>query len=98
MAASNATVLTYDNKGNLTADGTNTFAWDARNHMSFISGGVAAIFVYDALGRRMSKSIAGTTTQFLEPALSAVEGTAISSDREAGQVADIRRRVVTLKG
>jgi hypothetical protein len=65
MAASNATVLTYDNKGNLTADGTNTFAWDARNHMSFISGGVAAIFVYDALGRRMSKSIAGTTTQFL---------------------------------
>ncbi len=57
--------LAYDANGNLTGDGTNTYTWDARNHLSAISGGVAASFVYDGLGRRMSKTIAGTTGQFL---------------------------------
>ncbi|HEV3114034.1 MAG TPA: RHS repeat-associated core domain-containing protein [Gemmataceae bacterium] len=54
-----------DNNGNLTGDGTNTYNWDAWNHMSAISGGVTASFIYDAFGRRASKTISGTTTQFL---------------------------------
>jgi YD repeat-containing protein len=30
--------LVYDNNGNLTDDGTNTYSWDARNHLISISG------------------------------------------------------------
>ncbi|MBI4000843.1 MAG: RHS repeat-associated core domain-containing protein, partial [Nitrospira defluvii] len=57
--------LTYDANGNLTNDGTNTYTWDAPNRLSGISGGVTANFSYDALGRRVSKTINGVTTQFL---------------------------------
>jgi uncharacterized protein RhaS with RHS repeats len=45
-------MLSYDANGNLTGDGTNTYTWDARNHLSAISGGSTASFVYDAFGRR----------------------------------------------
>jgi RHS repeat-associated protein len=56
--------LTYDANGNLTSDGTNTYTWDARNRLTAVSGGVSASFTYDALGRRISKTITGVTTQF----------------------------------
>jgi RHS repeat-associated protein len=69
--------------GNLTADGTNTYTlrqedsqgglWDARNHLTGIAGAVAASFLYDAMGRRMSKTIAGSTTQFLYDRLNPVQ-------------------------
>ena len=49
----------------LKSDGTNTYTFDARHHLTAISGAVAASFVYDAFGRRMKKVVAGTTTQFL---------------------------------
>ncbi len=73
MTGFNGTTLTYDNDGNLTADGTNTYTWDVRNHLSAMSGAVAASFVYDAFGRRMSKTISGTTTQFLYDRLNPVQ-------------------------
>jgi RHS repeat-associated protein len=57
--------LTYDNNGNLTSDGTNTYVWDARNRLISISGGTTANFSYDAFGRRISKSLSGGVTQFL---------------------------------
>jgi RHS repeat-associated protein len=57
--------LTYDANGNLTNDGTNTYTWDARNRLTAISGGLSASFVYDGLGRRISKTVNGVTTQFL---------------------------------
>ena len=41
-----------DGNGNLTGDGTDTYTWDARNHLTAISGGPTASFVYDAFGRR----------------------------------------------
>jgi RHS repeat-associated protein len=56
---------TFDLNGNLTSDGTNTYTWDARDRLVGISGGVTASFTYDPTGRRASKTIAGTTTQFL---------------------------------
>ena len=65
MTGFNGTTLAYDANGNLTFDGTNTYAWDARNHLTAISGAVAASFTYDAFGSRASKTIAGTGTQFL---------------------------------
>jgi RHS repeat-associated protein len=65
MTGFNGAVLSYDANGNLRTDGTNTYTWDARNHLSGISGGATASFVYDAFGRRMKKTISGAVTQFL---------------------------------
>ena len=64
-----------DANGNLTSDGTNTYTWDARNHLSAISGAAPGSFayVYDALNRRVSKSVAGNTTQFLYDGLNPVQ-------------------------
>jgi len=62
--------------GNLTYDGTNTYSWDARNHLTGISGGVSASFVYDPFGRRAEKVISGTTgtaTQFLYDGLNPLQ-------------------------
>jgi RHS repeat-associated protein len=57
--------LTYDNNGNLTNDGVNTYVWDTRNRLVSISGGVTASFKYDALGRRTSKVVGSAASQFL---------------------------------
>jgi len=56
---------TYDSNGNLTNDGVNTYTWDARNHLKSITSGSTTVgsFVYDALGRRMSKTVAGVTKE-----------------------------------
>ncbi|MGB9430062.1 MAG: RHS repeat-associated core domain-containing protein [Gammaproteobacteria bacterium] len=60
-----AKTLSYDNNGNLTGDGTNSYTWNTRNQLTGISGGSTASFVYDALGRRESKTISSTSTNFL---------------------------------
>lgn len=57
--------LTYDNNGNLTSDGTNTYVWDARNRLIGMSGGTSASFAYDPLGRRVAKIVGGATANFL---------------------------------
>ncbi len=58
--------LTYDQNGNLTSDGTNTYTWNARNQLVAINGaGLTASFGYDGLGRRQTKTINSTTTDFL---------------------------------
>jgi RHS repeat-associated protein len=57
--------LTYDDNGNLTGDGVNTYTWDARDRLTGISGGVAATFAYDPVGRRTRKTISGQTTNYL---------------------------------
>ncbi len=57
--------LSYDADGNLTGDGTNTYTWNTRNQLTAISGGSTASFVYDALGRRESKTISSTSTNYL---------------------------------
>ncbi len=60
-----STTLSYDADGNLTGDGTNSYTWNTRNQLTGISGGTTASFVYDALGRRESKTIGSTSTNFL---------------------------------
>jgi RHS repeat-associated protein len=65
MTAFNGVALTYDANGNLTNDGTNTYAWDARNHLLSLVGANAASFTYDTLGRRAMKAMNGVSTQFL---------------------------------
>ena len=59
------TTLAYDANGNLTNDGVNTYQWDARNRLLGMSGGIAASFSYDSLGRRTTRAIGSATSQFL---------------------------------
>lgn len=73
MTTCNGQTLSYDADGNLIGDGANTYAWDARNHLTTISGGVSARFLYDPFGRRTEKMIGGTTTQFLYDGLNPVQ-------------------------
>ncbi|MGH7840872.1 MAG: RHS repeat-associated core domain-containing protein [Candidatus Binataceae bacterium] len=73
MTGFNGQTLSYDANGNLTNDGTNAYAWDARNHLSGLSGGVTASFLYDPFGRRSSKIIGGAATQFLYDGLNPVQ-------------------------
>lgn len=53
--------LAYDSNGNLTNDGTNIYVWDARDRLISINGSTSAIFSYDALDRRIAKTINGAT-------------------------------------
>jgi RHS repeat-associated protein len=73
----NGQALTYDANGNLTSDGTNTYSWNARNQLAQISqgGNVQLAFSYDAMGRRISKTVQGTATQFLYDGNNAVQET-----------------------
>jgi RHS repeat-associated protein len=65
--------LSYDANGNLTGDGTNSYTWDARNQLTAIAGTNSASFGYDALGRRVSKTVNGTVTQYLYDGLNPVQ-------------------------
>jgi RHS repeat-associated protein len=73
MTSFGGATLSYDGNGNLTSDGTNSYTWDARNHLTAISGATTASFTYDAFGRRVSKTVAGRSTQFLYDGLNPVQ-------------------------
>lgn len=61
-----AASLSYDANGNLTGDGVNTFGYDTENRMvSWSTVSHAATYAYDPLGRRKSKTVDGTTTDYL---------------------------------
>jgi RHS repeat-associated protein len=82
--------FTYDANGNMMSDGSNTYTWDARNQLVSISGHVAASFQYDSFGRRVSKTIGGTT-QFLYDGINPVQeisGGTPSANLLTGLVAD----------
>jgi RHS repeat-associated protein len=56
----------YDPKGNLTGDGTFTYAYDAESHLlSATSTGTTATYAYDPQSRRKAKTLNGTTTNYL---------------------------------
>jgi RHS repeat-associated protein len=66
--------LTYDLNGNLTSDGANTYAWDARDQLVSITGPLAvATFGYDGVGRRRMKTVGGSTTSFLHDGVNPVQ-------------------------
>jgi RHS repeat-associated protein len=66
QTAFSSQTLTYDNNGNLTSDGINSYGWNARDQLVSISGpGLSATFQYDAFGRRSSKAINGAMKSFL---------------------------------
>src|SRR6185295_3047680 len=52
--------IAYDLNGNLVSDGVNSYTWDARDRLVAMTGpNLNASFQYDALGRRISKTING---------------------------------------
>jgi RHS repeat-associated protein len=59
------TTTMYDPNGNLTNDGAHTYSWNSRNLLASIDGGSTASFVYGPFGRRISKTVYGTTTGYL---------------------------------
>ena len=68
------TSLSYDANGNLTGDGIRGYVWDARSQLASINGTeITASFQYDAFGRRVSKTVNGTTTEFLYDGLNVVQ-------------------------
>jgi RHS repeat-associated protein len=56
--------LSYDSNGNLTNDGTNTYTWSARNKLASMNSGTIS-FQYDPYGRRVTKTVSGTTKNYL---------------------------------
>ncbi|WP_431264066.1 RHS repeat-associated core domain-containing protein [Roseateles chitinivorans] len=54
---------TYDANGNLLNDGTNTYTWDERNRLIRVDGARTTTYGYDALDRRVSRTVDGITTQ-----------------------------------
>jgi RHS repeat-associated protein len=61
-----ARALSYDPKGNLLSDVTNTYTYDDENRQITMTGpGGTAEYVYDALNRRVAKVVDGVTTYFV---------------------------------
>ncbi len=73
IATFGGTSFSYDDNGNLTSDGTRSYTWNARNELASLTGPINGSFAYDAFGRRRSKTIGGTTTQFLYDGLNPVQ-------------------------
>jgi RHS repeat-associated protein len=81
MTAFNGTTLTgacpersrRNADGNLTSDGTNSYLWDARGHLSTLAGTNVAAYQYDAFGRRVQNTLNGVMTQYLYDGLNPVE-------------------------
>jgi RHS repeat-associated protein len=67
----NGAAWTYDDQGNLTGDGTNTYVWDARNRLKEIKAGATTVaaFAYDALDRRTTRTVSGNATGYLHDGL-----------------------------
>lgn len=75
MLTFNTRNITYDANGNMTtmtnSCGTTTYTWDARNRLVGIDGfkpdcsSLTASFIYDAMGRRVQKTIDGRTIQYV---------------------------------
>ena len=58
--------MSYDANGSQTGKGSDSFNWNARNQLSGGTiGGVSFAATYDAAGLRQSRTVGGTTTQYI---------------------------------
>ena len=67
MSAGSA-VFCYDANGNMTqkSDGSTTsYAYNAENRMTAVSGAISATFVYDGDGNRVKGVVGGVTTTYI---------------------------------
>lgn len=56
--------LAYDEAGNLTQDGSQTYSWNARGQLTATSAGSSTLS-YDSFGRRFSSAISGTIRSYV---------------------------------
>jgi len=56
--------VTYDAAGNVTADGSHTYTYDAENRLTTVDGGTTAQYVYDANGQRVTKTKGSSTVNY----------------------------------
>ena len=54
----------YDADGNMTSDGSNSFAYNGAHRLININGGATATYKYDPLGRRIEKTTAAGTVKY----------------------------------
>lgn len=54
----------YDANGNLTQDNHHTYAYDFDNHLVSVDNGNTAVYTYDALGRRVKKTVNSSTIHY----------------------------------
>jgi RHS repeat-associated protein len=66
---------TYDPNGNLVAQGTKTYEWDAADQLVRVldDGVEIARFAYDGTGRRVQKATAGTTRSYVYDGMDILE-------------------------
>jgi RHS repeat-associated protein len=55
----------YDAAGNMTNDGTHSYTYDAEHRITAVDGGNTASYVYDAMGRRVRKTVGGAWTDYV---------------------------------
>ncbi len=62
----NSVSFAYDGNGNLISDGTYTYEYDPENRLLAVklSGATVVSYGYDALGRRVSKTVGAATTHY----------------------------------
>jgi len=65
--------LSYDTDGNLVKQGSTSYTWNARDQLAGIAGGSPGAFGYDALGRRISATLSGQTSQYVYDGLNPVQ-------------------------
>jgi RHS repeat-associated protein len=67
LASWNGITASSDSRGNLTYDPTNaaSYTWNERNQLASAAGTGSSSFGYDGLGRRVSRTSGGVTTQYL---------------------------------
>jgi RHS repeat-associated protein len=58
------TGITHDNAGNMTADGINTFKYDAENRLTQV-GNIVATYTYGSGPLRVKKVVGATTTRYI---------------------------------
>lgn len=65
--------LGYDENGNLIDDGINTYTYDYENRLIAVNDGSTATYLYDALGRRIQKTVGTEVTQYFYDDLQVIE-------------------------
>ena len=63
----------YDDNGNMTGDGTHTYQYNYNNRLVSVDNGTTASYKYDALNRRIQKTVGSTTTNYYYCGEQAVE-------------------------
>jgi RHS repeat-associated protein len=74
LATIGDTAVEYDADGNLRTDGTTTYTWNARGELSALArDGLSASFTYAADGRRLSRTVGTTKTDYLYDGVNVVQ-------------------------